>query len=57
MGEGQALYIFSVSPYLTALLPSTHGPNPGAWELSWVLVAVTSCRSGSQSLGPSGTLI
>lgn len=56
-GEGQALYTFWVSPYLTALLPSTHGPTPRAWELSWVLAAVTSCRSGPQSLGPSGTLI
>ena len=56
-GEGQALYTFWVSPYLTALIPSTHSPTPGAWELSWVPVAVTSCRSGPQSLGPSGTLI
>ena len=38
-GEGQALYTFWVSPYLTALLPSTHGPTPRAWELSWVLAA------------------
>lgn len=56
-GEGQALHTFWVSPYLTALLPTTQGPTPRAWELSWVLVAVTSCRPGPQSLGPSGTLI
>ena len=47
-GEGQVLYTFWVSPYLTALIPSTHRPIPGPgnsagfWRLSQAIGLILS---------------
>lgn len=53
-GRGQATHTLSGCPLPDCPASSTQVQSPGPGNSSWVLVAVTSCRPGPQSLGPSG---